>query len=78
MTQEYPYKSLHYDRPYRIHHSADHPVALTFLDHHFSIIQPLPAYQHLSDQLLAMPSIQSLSLLSVKDELDYYLFLQIR
>lgn len=32
----------------RIHHIAEHPVRLSFLDHHFSMIHPLPAYQHLS------------------------------
>ncbi|RKK80162.1 hypothetical protein BFJ68_g16379 [Fusarium oxysporum] len=46
-----PDRFLHYAQSFRKSHSAEPSVAPNFPDHHFSMIRPLPAYLHLSDQL---------------------------
>jgi hypothetical protein len=53
---------FYYARPYRISHSGFPSVAPACLDHFFSTIHPVFAYQYPSDQLLPLPHLQSSSL----------------
>jgi hypothetical protein len=58
---------LRYAQSCRMIHSDFPSLAPTFLDHHFSTICPLPAHQHLSDQLLPFLHLLPLLLFSVAD-----------